>query len=1116
MTARRPLSWHEPDVSRLEPDSYTASRLLHATPEHLHTTSRRFFIGPVPEGWLKTHRRDWYRQHDTTSLSPAATFPSNPRQARQRRVSGLEGPSASALFTRSFPQPEDCSDEEEGQNGNTQTTSAPSAPEEDAVGPSSLKKPDLEEEVQSAEGGLEFVDAPSEPEDDPPNEGDEAAKPISPKKPRATRQSSGRSYVTASSTLLAAKDQDEEREEASSLQLPTSQEEGTGGSNEQRSASLVASSAGGPCSQTDPPEGATSTTSLLHNANTNTTQADGDTKSPPKGILAKIKKRTTGFPETETQGPSERRVSRTKSNLRHLVKFDVPEDSIKRAELHLKAKSAQMTVQRASAHLRRPKLRDGLVVKMERMLVRVDEAGKGVPDDFDENGNQKIESRVKEKWREYMVVCRQCVSDDADFVLQMYKTRVIPEIEQAHTNKRAKFEVLLGRKSARVNLYSSLDKSLAVWLPVSRGTRIFVMQARTASNAVEWYTFIRNILGWRRASEVQINVPDLSISLRIRNPFQKLEASQSAAVDLDDDDNEEAILQTMKEEQAVARNLVKRCVEMIADSPEWKDILETWLSNQRIGLAWKRYDRLEWVHGANERKMYGAFGMQKSHDLELRPKTHYPTTAITRKKHKSLSEPMPVEGFLIRLTSQRGTTRRLGILYHKQLYFSTHDQYLVFSRPAKAMPPMPPKLPVADTSDVPPAGDIRHNVPDTWTVDPYPLKDNEIEWISAPNSGTAQSLRVHDEEAQDEANRKAHNLLNCDGFINLCNVDKVRKAHKGASPLDQHIDSGSDVDFDEDVNDEATRDDGITTDFDVDRSLELILKNGVIIRLQAASKERRKDWVKHLRALGKYWKLRRAADISLLMTTRAQNLAALKIDEEGEAAIGQYAKKWEVGHTYACPELYNLCGIANCRSIHISGTLYRKPRIHAPFTRCAVILSAGSLLIFQDVVRSTTGKPRNHAHHAHIANLDLMDCYVYSGLLTEPDLLYHNQTFDANKPGHHALPRVYLEDGWTSTDEDVMTTFVVWHGKSKSWFRSEEGGGGLQAQNEGRRTKLKRVAKLGSTGRSVVFRARSRAERDHWVLAIQNEIERVQVGRGEDFRIEESAKGESGQRSDAE
>lgn len=188
----------------------------------------------------------------------------------------------------------------------------------------------------------------------------------------------------------------------------------------------------------------------------------------------------------------------------------------------------------------------------------------------------------------------------------------------------------------------------------------------------------------------------------------------------------------------------------------------------------------------------------------------------------------------------------------------------------------------------------------------------------------------------------------------------------------------------------------------------------------------------------------------------------------------------------------------------MSGMLYRKPRIHAPFTRCNVILTAGTLIMFRDVLRSKTGQQLNHIHHERIANLDLKDCYIYSGLLTESDLLYQNQTFDANKPGHNALPRIYLEDGWTSTDEDVMTTFVIWHGKAKSWFRAEESAAGEEQQKkEKKTTKLKRVAKLGSKGRSMVFRARSRAERDHWVLAVQNEIERVK-GDAADFRIKES------------
>lgn len=672
------------------------------------------------------------------------------------------------------------------------------------------------------------------------------------------------------------------------------------------------------------------------------------------------------------------------------------------------------------------------------------------------------------------------------------------------------------------------------------------MQARTSSNAVEWYTFLRNIMGWRRSSELKIHVPDMSISLQIADPFKSLEESQKAAQEAADSDNEEVILRTMQEEQAVSESLIRKCLEQLEAAPEWSDVLESWTRNQRIGLAWKRYDRLEWIHGANERKMYGTIAMSKSHDLELRPKSHYPTTAITRKKHITLTEPVPVEGFLVRLTSQRGQAKRLGLMFHKQLYFSSHDQFLVFSRPTNATPPPPPKLRGivrgGGGRDISgngfSAATVAEQAPDTWEIDPYPTRDGRVQWLM-DDGATPESIRQHDEEAADEAVRKSHNLLNSDGYINLANVVKVRKAQKGASPVDANIESGSDVDFDDEANADTGREDGATTDVDLSRTLELVMRNGLIVRLQAADTARRKTWITHLRALAKYWKFRTQTDIALLKSTRARNLSALNIDEQGEAYIGQFARKWEVTQSFASPLLYNMCGIASCRAIHMSGTLYRKPRIHAPFTRCSVLLAAGTLLVFQDVLRSRTGKHLPHIHHERLANLDLRDCYVYSGLLTESDLLYQNQTFDANKPGHHALPRIYLDDGaWTSSDEDVMTTFVVWHGRSKSWFRSsaaaapsadlqqqQQGdgtaaGGSAEARRgevtrqPGKRGKLKRVAKLGSKGRSLVFRARSRAERDRWVLALRNEIERVGtvcaalgMGSEEDVRIEEGGGG---------
>ena len=347
------------------------------------------------------------------------------RETRQRRLTGLEGPSSSALFQHSFPQPEELFEVDEDQDGrsNGQTTTRAIK----SGGSSTIPTPRAstqKDDVLSANDEEEFVDAPSEPDEDLRVESNEATE-FNPPDLKKTRRSSSKSFVTASTSRehMPRDDSGEEQEQASALQLSTSQEEDRQRGLGKRPVSTAESSNDVPAGSTigEPSVDAASTSSLLPHTNVSKTQGDIDTKTSSKGILARVTRRSQqniGDMDHDEEG-----MSRTKSNLRNLVKFDIPEDS-KRASLHLKAKAAQMTVQRASNRLRRHKLKDGLVVKMERMLVRVDAAGKDVPEDFDENGNQKIDSRVKDKWREYMIVCRQSISDDADFVLQMYKTRV--------------------------------------------------------------------------------------------------------------------------------------------------------------------------------------------------------------------------------------------------------------------------------------------------------------------------------------------------------------------------------------------------------------------------------------------------------------------------------------------------------------------------------------------------------------------------------------------------------------------------------------------------------------------------------------------------------------------
>ena len=152
------------------------------------------------------------------------------------------------------------------------------------------------------------------------------------------------------------------------------------------------------------------------------------------------------------------------------------------------------------------------------------------------------------------------------------------------------------------------------------------------------------------------------------------------------------------------------------------------------------------------------------------------------------------------------------------------------------------------------------------------------------------------------------------------------------------------------------RDDGKTDTFDDDRTFELTMTNGLIIRLQAYNEDTKNEWMNRLEKLVDYWKARLINDMDQFKLTRQENLRTLDIDEETESLLGQFGRKWEVTRSVASPQLFNMCGISCCRTITMSGFLYHKPRRHTTFVRCGVILCHGQLLIFHGTLRERSGK----------------------------------------------------------------------------------------------------------------------------------------------------------------
>lgn len=810
-------------------------------------------------------------------------------------MTGLDGTSSSTKITQSFPQPEDVEDDDRENNQEDP---------EDGRNSDSTKRDILKGKRESSYSRADTTPTPS-PEKRPGNKWLQKPRDDQRIQTQFGSQKSTSSFVTALSEPRSPEKKGRRRVKPSSFvtalepPMPHFPAEEPGDQQDQPNTppenSLRLGSTNG-----DSPiigDGTNSKTSLLHHTET------GKSTNEPSSI----QRRANGVGRSDTQSTAPA-ISHISTGM---VSFNIPTRITHRGG---GSNVPQVSRRRSWRHLRRGEAHPGEIIKTERMLVRIDTAVQQLPEEYNENDSIKTESRTLEKWREYVVVCRESHKNEAsDFAIQLYKTRVIPAVEDTHTSKRCTHEIPLLKRSTNVNLYSSLDKTLVMWLPLGGGkggTKIFLLRLKSASSSAEWYTFIRNALGWKRPQDLQVNVPDLSISLRIINPFSHVEAARAEALSASSDDT--ALLKSVKAEEAIANVIIQRCVSILQDSKEWAEVLQTWLEHEKMGLAWKRYDRLEWVHGANEQKMYGTLAMQKSHDLELRPKKHYPTT-VKPPDQSRMEEPAPVEGFLIRLTSQRGRVQRLGKMFFKRLYFYTHNHYLCYCKPAKALPPPPPKESFGRTSKIPTTTEITEKAPLIYAVNPYPIKDGKIQWLE---TGTTTNIEMADNEAYTEAERRTNSLLNAEGYVNMCQLVRVRDVHRGSTPADANVDQGPDVNFHEDVSD-SRQDDGQTDEFDDERTFELVLNNGLVIRLQAYNKETKKEWMARLQKLIDYWKLRTADDMTTLKSIRQANLDKLDIDEEMEAHLGQFGDKWEVSRAVASPQLFNICGISCCRAITV-------------------------------------------------------------------------------------------------------------------------------------------------------------------------------------------------------
>lgn len=733
---------------------------------------------------------------------------------------------------------------------------------------------------------------------------------------------------------------------------------------------------------------------------------------------------------------------------------------------------------------------------------------------------EPIDTRVAERWKEYFVIVRSTNLSERPVFIQFYKGVHAPKNLDKGFKRKAKSMDFFLDMQCKIDFYSNLDKTICVQKPdnkysgmIAEGNdpdldslnplAFYIFRCRTLHDSSKLYEMLRKYLGIATIpKELVIRVPDADISVGLKftkdivNKLFQLEANES----------ERLILSILRRGYKVFQNPLMRYIN-IAVVQELKqshrDVLKQWdKSNVILGCCFKRYDLLQWSSGSQNALIGNSLALCKSHLLEYRSYTQIPRLVKVGEK-SILVEPTAVEGFLIQLTNKYGKEKTsLGKFFLQPSFLFTVDNLLFYMKSNRVSADVPfEKLFQGSQSKTSPdeTKQMLMKTPNVCEHDPYPLDlSGHINWLK--DKIDARTFEENDLFAFKSFNRRVIQIMKAEGMIDMTEIVNVfyeTVANVEGCEIKYQLYSKAKRAFwrhAKNIKD------------DTSYLVCAVTANGLILKLLAPNKTVCEEWVTRLQGLIKYWKGKRHSESEKSKALKIKNFRNLKLDEEEESNINGNTPKWLTDRGVTDSTIYNANALSGLRPSLQKGLLYQKPKKHSIFSRYFVILIPGFLTFYHAFHRSSSGVAKNVLNHSHYLTIPLEGCYIYSGATTELDLLKRDHTFDEINPGSHSLPR-YYSDGWRSTEDETSRCFTLWFGKKRTFHtvkrrnevESKDGGFHHDASadtsnNEKFRrnpSTLTLTKKLGVTGRSMVFMARSRQERDLWVLSIYYELERL-------------------------
>ncbi|KAH7913406.1 Pleckstrin homology domain-containing protein [Hygrophoropsis aurantiaca] len=699
----------------------------------------------------------------------------------------------------------------------------------------------------------------------------------------------------------------------------------------------------------------------------------------------------------------------------------------------------------------------GDIVLRDRMLVRVSYTkSESLSTGFDETQNRTTPDLQYEDWAEFLVVWKK------DKV-EMYEDYIFPGKEFLTGHKHLAFLIPLESPNTRLSLYSFVDLTFCITCPptpvrsseskarailhrAKEGTNVFIFKHKSRTRAMDWVWQLWRRLGNQIPSTIEIRCPNIEARFKIDIPIIDVVNVEKAY--------------TMFSRSNII-NLIHKSLDSAhhsgnAASRDWKHVMEPEIARGKaLKLAWRMDTKLDWIWQeedieGNRRPWAILYGLvlkqaRKSSHLELRLAEHLPSTIHVPGGTK-LYEPPAIEGYLDRIKPNTQSKQ--------PVYLSTHDGNLFSISPSDAHPPTPPNV------------HLSHGIPENQTdrTDTTTLHNNEIR-------------------------RGATQITTAQGVLDVRNIAFVRRASDLVPQYQINVakEDGGDADQDAivDVDDEGDEGglDGMMkaknkVTLRIQRSFEIILNSGLVLRYEAYSCQTSIEWINKLRALVIYWKYRHRIDtqdeMELAYSTSHRSRPTPHINKYGHAGGHEIPPEPSVDSESSLPalgSLYHWCILAGCRSIIRSGRVFVKKGLRGRYKLVQLHLVSGHLVQYHI-------SPKSTLHHRRSKEISLVDAYICSGYLAALSLRGGEYIADSAN-----APRRY-EDGLEADDPEEDMLFIIRYRKNKHPAASS-------SMTNVNTNGVGSIPPLSSKHKIVVFRARSKIERDVWCWALSCEIEKL-------------------------